>query len=317
MSLFTSARTLAATAILSATLFSGCTAHQQDALLSKVTEIGREKAGLQLASTHTLDVDMTYLERRTDGPVVMLVHGFSANKDAWLRFASFLPENYHVVVPDLAGHGDTPAADSYDLEVQAERLHALAAQLGIAKFHIAGNSMGGAIATIYASKYPEQIESLTLIDAAGMDGANKSDYFRMLEQGTNPLIATDKDSFEFRMDMVMAKPPALPWPLRPALMRQTVARADINRVIFKDMIATRERMSGDDFKQLVDDKVEMPALIMWGDQDRVLDVSAVDTFKTYIPQAQVEIFEGIGHVPMLEIPEESAAVLTRFISHLD
>ncbi|MEK9713599.1 MAG: alpha/beta hydrolase, partial [Thalassolituus sp.] len=173
------------------------------------------------------------------------------------------------------------------------------------------------ISTIYATKYPEHLASLILIDSAGMDGANKSEYFQMLEQGTNPLIADDKESFEFRMDMVMSQPPALPWPLRPALVRDTVARAPLNREIFADMIATRERMSGPEYEALVDEKVEMPALIMWGKEDRVLDVSAVEAFKQIIPQAAVTIYEEVGHVPMLEIPEESAMTVAAFINGLD
>ena len=308
---------IAAALTTTMTGLSGCTAHQQDALFAKVTELGRDKAGLEKHQVETLDIEMTYLERKADGPVIMLVHGFSANKDTWLRFADYLPDNFHIIAPDLAGHGESDKADTYDLEAQADRLHALAGKLGIKRFHIAGNSMGGAISTIYATKYPEQLASLILIDSAGMDGANKSEYFQMLEQGTNPLIADDKESFEFRMDMVMSQPPALPWPLRPALVRDTVARAPLNREIFADMIATRERMSGPEYKALVDEKVEMPALIMWGKEDRVLDVSAVEAFKQIIPQAAVTIYDEVGHVPMLEIPEESAMTVTAFINGLD
>lgn len=297
-------------------LLTGCTAHQQDALFAKVTEIGRDKAGLEKHQTTTIDIEMTYIERKGTGPTVMLIHGFSSNKDTWLRFADYLPEDYHVIAPDLAGHGDSSTAESYDLELQADRLHVLAGKLGIEQFHIVGNSMGGAISTIYATKYPSQLKSLTLMDAAGLDGKNKSEYFTILETGTNPLIATDKDSFEFRMDMVMAQPPILPWPIRPALVRDTVARAELNYEIFDDMIATRERLSGDTYKQIIKTAVEMPTLIMWGEQDRVLDVSAVDTFKTVIPQAKVEIFKGVGHLPMLEIPKDSAHALADFINSL-
>ena len=118
------------------------------------------------------------------------------------------------------------------------------------------------------------------------------------------------------MDMVMAQPPILPWPIRPALVRDTVARAELNYEIFDDMIATRERLSGDTYKQIIKTAVEMPTLIMWGEQDRVLDVSAVDTFKTVIPQAKVEIFKGVGHLPMLEIPKDSAHALADFINSL-
>ncbi|MEK9713598.1 MAG: alpha/beta fold hydrolase [Thalassolituus sp.] len=117
------------TAALTTTMtgLSGCTAHQQDALFAKVTELGRDKAGLEKHQVETLDIEMTYLERKADGPVIMLVHGFSANKDTWLRFADYLPDNYHIIAPDLAGHGESEKADSYDLEAQADRLNPLCA----------------------------------------------------------------------------------------------------------------------------------------------------------------------------------------------
>src|SRR5690554_5488259 len=90
-------------------LLSGCTASQQDALLHRVTETGRQQAGLTAATVQAEDVAMSYLERPGDGPVIMLVHGFSANKDTWLRFAAELPADYRIIAPDLAVHADTPA----------------------------------------------------------------------------------------------------------------------------------------------------------------------------------------------------------------
>ena len=259
---------------------------------------------------------MTYLERQGEGPVMLLLHGFSANKDTWIQFAAELPENYRLIVPDLAGHGDTPApkGEDYNLIRQAERLNQLMANLNISKFHIAGNSMGGAISAIYASLYPQQVSSLTLIDAAGVDAPNQSEYMAALAEGKNPLIATDEASFEFRMDFVMSKAPPLPWPLRPALMRKTLARQQLNEDIFEDMMATRKQLEDTGFEARLSEAVTMPTLIIWGDEDRVLDVSAVEVFKQKIPHAQVKIYEGIGHLPMVEIPEETAILYSEFVA---
>jgi len=116
-----------------------------------------------------------------------------------------------------------------------------------------------------------------------VDAPNPSEYMQALAQGQNPLIATDEASFEYRMDFVMEKAPPFPWPLRPALMRKTLARVDINRAIFDDMLATRERLEQSGFEQQLSDKISMPTLIIWGAQDRVLDVSAVEVFKQFIP----------------------------------
>ncbi|MEE3210010.1 MAG: alpha/beta hydrolase, partial [Pseudomonadota bacterium] len=261
--------------------------------------------------------EMNYLIRKGDGPILMLVHGFSANNSTWLQFADKLPDNYYLIAPDLAGHGKSSEADSYDLERQAERLKALAEHLNLGPFHIIGNSMGGAISAIYSARFPEDIASLILIDSAGLDGENQSQFFAELEAGDNPLIATDEASFEYRMDLILEKQPPLPWPIRPALIRETVERAPLNREIFDDMLATRERMDQNEMKRMISSNVNMPALIMWGEKDRVLDVSAVAEFKKVIPQAEVKIYPDLGHVPMLEDPSASAETISSFISKLD
>ncbi|MDF1762384.1 MAG: alpha/beta hydrolase [Oleibacter sp.] len=302
-------------ALVSSQLLSGCSAKQQDDLLQTITEWGREHSDLTLHSAQAEDVEMSYLERRRTGPTLVMLHGFSANKDTWLHLAADLPEDYTLFAPDFAGHGDSSiAADgNYDLEKQVERLHALLEMQNLEQFHLAGNSMGGAIATLYAMKYPEEIKSLILIDAAGVDGKNKSPFFTMLEKGENVLIATDKESFERRMDLILEKPPLIPWPIRPALVRMTINNAEINKEIFADMMATRERLKGEDYRLAMSKELTMPVQILWGSDDHILDVSAVDEFKRYLPQAEVVIFDGIGHVPMVEAPGKTADAVTDFV----
>jgi pimeloyl-ACP methyl ester carboxylesterase len=189
--------------------------------------------------------------------------------------------------------------------------------LGIDSFHIVGNSMGGNISTIFSTRYPNRVKSLTLIDSAGVDGDSPSEYLKFLDEGKNPLIATDEESFEYRIDFSMSKPPLLPWPLRPAFLRDTLAREAINKKIFKDMRMSQNELTAAGFEQQITNviaKNNIPTLIMWGEEDRVLDVSAAAAFKKLIPQAQVKIFPEIGHLPMVEIPSESAEVYQEFLS---
>ncbi|MAD44203.1 MAG: alpha/beta hydrolase [Oceanospirillaceae bacterium] len=297
---------------------SGCTNTQQDTLLEKTMAFGRHAVGFDVRTQDVGDVQMNYMERQADGPVVVLVHGFSANKETWLKLAAELPENYYLIAPDLAGHGETPAPDNgdYNLVRQAERIHALMAAKGIRRFHIAGNSMGGAISAIYATLYPQQLESLILIDSAGVDAPQPSLFMQSLAEGQNPLIATDKKSFEYRWNLIMEEPPFVPWPIRPAIVRKTINRADINREIFSDMLATKETLNEKRFEQDLHRKVTMPTLILWGEKDHILDVSAAGVFKQLIPQAEVTIYPETGHVPQIEVPEETAASLVQFISSL-
>ena len=83
------------------------------------------------------------------------------------------------------------------------------------------------------------------------------------------------------------------------------------------MMGTKERLEGEDFHQkLVDLAAQnpIPTLIMWGEEDRVLDVSAVEEFQKLLPHAEVKIYEGVGHLPMMEIPNESAEFYQSFVA---
>jgi len=309
--------------IFTVLLVAGCSNQQQDDIFKAVVEAGRDSAGLVKKQEKALDVEMVYLERMPEGeakgPTIVLAHGFSANKDTWIRFITAIDKKYHVIAIDWAGHGDNERDlnGNYDLFQQADRLHALMQAKGINKFHLAGNSMGGAISAIYAMKYPNELASLALMNSAGIDGKNKSEYFQALEKGSNPLIASDLESFDYRMGFTMSQPPFLPWPLKPALVRITLSRFDINNKIFNDMMGTKERLEGEDFHQkLVDLAAQnpIPTLIMWGEEDRVLDVSAVEEFQKLLPHAEVKVYEGVGHLPMMEIPNKSAEFYESFVA---
>lgn len=315
----------ALTLITSSFLFTGCTNSQQDRFYTEVMSLARDSAGLEVKTAPAGDVNLTYMERQgteDNAESIVLLHGFSADKDNWILFTRALDKKYHVIAIDLAGHGDSDKSltTDYDLIKQAERLDTFLSGLDINSFHLAGNSMGGAISVIYNLNYPNKVKSLTLIDSAGVDGNTPSEFYKVLEEGKNPLIATDKASFEYRMDFTMTQPPFLPWPLRPSLIRQTIAREDINKKIFADMLATRDRLGMSNFQQQIQAmmaKDPLPTMIMWGKEDRVLDVSAVEAFKELIPQATVHIFPNVGHLPMVEIPSESAAVYEQFLSTVE
>ncbi len=103
-------------------------------------------------------------------PMLLLLHGFSADHAVWLRFARHFTHDYFVVIPDLAGHGETGYVLEldYGIDAQAQRVCSMMKMLGHEHAHAVGNSMGGMIAAHIASHYQEQVLSLTVIDPAGI-----------------------------------------------------------------------------------------------------------------------------------------------------
>ena len=250
--------------------------------------------------------------------VIIMLHGFAVDKDNWIRFARNFP-NHRVIIPDLPGHGESSYNPElvYDFHSQAEWLNDFTEQLELTKFHLIGNSMGGGIAAFYAHAYSDKVSSITLIDAAGVHPPKQSQLQKIIENNEpNPLIIRTEKDFDRLREFAMEDQPFLPWPASLVLARKSMARQAINDKIFADIndYAERVKVSKENLKVL--SEIQQPAFILWGREDRALDVSSVEVFEQYLPNSSSFIMEGVGHGPMIERPEESAKLVLGFLNGL-
>ncbi|WP_430461735.1 alpha/beta fold hydrolase [Thalassolituus sp. LLYu03] len=278
---------------------------------------------LSSLNRHELDAaghHWVYLDSGTpDAPVLLLLHGFAVDKDNWLRFARDFSD-YRVIAPDLPGHGESSfdPAQTYDFAHQAQWLDAFVQALDLKQpLHVMGNSMGGGIALMFAAQHPQQVASVTLFDAAGVYPPKASDFQTIIDQGLpNPLVVTSTADYDALREFAMVQQPFLPWPASDVLAARAIARNSINTRIFSDIhnAAEAARGSGDNLQLL--QQVTQPVLIVWGEKDRVLDVSSVGVFSQYLPHSQSHVFPDVGHAPMLEVPQQSADLVRGFLSDL-
>jgi pimeloyl-ACP methyl ester carboxylesterase len=227
----------------------------------------------------------------------------------WPRFAKHFVDDYRIVIPDLAGHGDTGFDASWDYSgpAQAKRVAALMDALGIEKAHITGNSMGGFITGWFAVLFPEKTITAAPMDPGGVASPIPSDMEKMLAEGKNPFSVESVEDFKRFYPMTMAKPPFLPPSVLAAMAEQYMARKPELEAIFP-------YLHGRDGLLPELPKVELPLMVIWGDHDRLLHVSAGQVWVDAAPNAKLHIFEGIGHMPMVEIPAQTADVYRTFIS---
>ena len=246
---------------------------------------------------------------RMDAEPVVLVHGFGASKENWLLMAGLLARRYRLIIPDLPGFGESHfiASSNYRLATQADRLHRILTQLDCGPVHLVGNSMGGAISGITAARHPEQVLSLTLMNAAGLRGHRASDFERSLLKGQNPLIPGNiLDVARLFRIATWRNRHGLSALLTPLMYREMVHRNPVNHRIFRDMLEIDEAPEG------VFSTIQCPTLIMWGERDAVLDVSCAERFQAIIPHARQRIFQDVGHLPMVEAPGLTARSLRSF-----
>ncbi|MGB7410000.1 MAG: alpha/beta fold hydrolase [Sphingopyxis granuli] len=246
-------------------------------------------------------------------PTLLLVHGFSGDKDNWSFLAPYLTRDYHVVAPDLPGFGENERnpALAYDIAAQTARLKAFADALGLQRPHIAGNSMGGWIALRYALDYPDALSSLILLDNAGVNGTNESDLQKQAaNEDYNPLVLASLEDADRLVAMVVHKPPHIPRRLKPVLYADALRYRDQLDAAFW-VIATemRDHPLNDRLGE-----VKVPTLIIWGRHDRLIDVSCVAELERGIAGSRSHVFEHVGHVPMVEDPKATAAVMREFLA---
>ena len=240
------------------------------------------------------------------GEAVLLVHGMAGSKENWYPTARYLSPRYRVIIPDQLGFGASEDARDRDYRIvsQARRLDRFATELGLGRFHLVGHSMGGAIAGVYASGHPERLLSLSLLDSAGV--AFKPNAFtESLERGENPFATESAAKFDAFLGMVFEHPPFAPPRLRAAYARRMAGRAPLWNQIIAEVKSPGSRY----ILQPLLGKISAPTLVLWCRRDRLIDVSAVEVFRQALPSAEIAILEDCGHMPMMEQPQATAALL--------
>ncbi len=271
-----------------------------------------ESAGLVEKST-SVDAFKIFYHEGGKGETILLVHGFGLSKESWTVFAKSLTPKYHVVIIDLPGHGKSSKLmdQSYTIDIQADRINKFADKLKLKKFHIVGNSMGGTIAGEYAVKYPERLLSLALFDTGGVPSAERSEYISLIYQGKNVLIANTLEEYNKTLEFLFFKVPPMSKSVKEADFKRTIADAKIKRKIFPDMLSG----STPPLETKLQD-IKAPTLILWGDKDRITDVSSTKILEEGISNSKTIIMKDCGHMPMTERPEETAEHYLAFIKDI-
>jgi abhydrolase domain-containing protein 6 len=277
------------------------------AALAGLVALGRRLGRLRLRETTVDGHRVPFLEGGRGEPLLLL-HGFGANKDNWLPIAPQLTRHCHVYAPDLPGFGDSTRRDDadYGLESQLDRITAFADALGLERFHLGGNSMGGYLAAMFAARHPDRVASLWLLAPAGAMGAEASETLALIEQGDNPLVTDTMEQFERLAALCFTRQPWLPAQLKRPLLARARREASFNHKIFSDIFGEPVALEGRI------DGLATPSLVAWGDDDRVLHPSGLDIVVGLLPNAERILMPHMGHVPMIERPAETAADYLRF-----
>jgi pimeloyl-ACP methyl ester carboxylesterase len=240
------------------------------------------------------------------GPTVILLHGLGGSTQAWQFNITALAEKYHVVVPDQIGFGksDKPLVN-YRIRTYVDFLDQFCKQLKIERASLIGNSMGGWIAAAFTAAFPDRVDRLVLVDAAGY--APPKDLDTRTFYGLNPttregmkvLVAKVFYSKAFQTD---------------AAIEQAIAARLAAGDGYTINSITESIIRGEDFLDDTVKTIKRPTLIIWGRQDGLVPLAEGEHFNKDIAGSKLIVFDQCGHVPNFEKAGEFNAAVLKFLS---
>lgn len=247
-----------------------------------------------------------------DGIPVMLLHGSYGTSRWWEGFATALPEEIYALAPDLRGCGGSSKTDSgYSIAEQAEDVASLASALGWDDFHLVAHSSSGAIAVEYALTHPGKLSTLMLVSTVPVEGVfTPIDGYMLLEQmrSNRALLMQAMALLMPRVAGAVQRGEAVESALFETLVDDAQDMAPAAFVDVARSLSQWNRFA--DARQLT-----LPTLLVWGDQDVIVDREATTRTLIAIPGANnLEVMHGVGHGPMLEAPQRLAEIYVNFIT---
>jgi pimeloyl-ACP methyl ester carboxylesterase len=273
----------------------------------------------QTAASRYVEVDGKYFHYRIEGsgPTLILLHGVMASLHTWDGWVEQLASKYRIIRLDLPGFGlsdPLTSPDHYSPEHSIEMFDKLRAAFGVERFLLAGNSLGGFLSWFYAAHHPDRVEKLILVDPIAYPQALPGVISFASLPGIGEIARhwAPRVLVEQNVRQVYGDPSAI--------TKATVERYyellmhETNR---SSMVAyfRRIRQFAKDVKIApVVRKIQTPTLLMWGGKDRWVPPALIEKWKRDVKQLEVKVYPSAGHVPMEELPVETARDAHEFFS---
>ena len=279
--------------------------------LNFITNLNIKLAKMKVKNISTSKGRVEYIEGGNNNTeVLLLLHGITADKNQWPIFAKQFIKKYRVIALDLPpfGNSEIDWNYKYSLKNQAKLLKEIIDKLEISNFHIVGNSMGGGVAAEFVLQNPNLVKSLALFDTMGVYSAKRTDFLNNLESGENNfLLIQNFQDIDKMFEVLFYKSPFTPKKIKREILRLGKENFKINNYIFDNLIEEDYWLENELHK------IDIPTLILWGEDDKIFDKSSTEVIEKNIKNTTLVIIEKCGHLPMFERPKATAKAYQNFL----
>ncbi|XP_053339126.1 monoacylglycerol lipase ABHD6b [Clarias gariepinus] len=254
-------------------------------------------------------------------PSILMLHDFSSHKDTWLSLIKYLPKHLHLLCVDMPGHEGTTrtSAEDYSIQGQVRRIRQFVETIHLNRkpFHLVGNSMGGNVAGVYAACYPTDVCSMTLICPTGVKypsktESEKNNHELELSEYTLgiALIPSTPQEMEDMLKLCSHVRFKVPQQILQGLVDVRLPHNSFYHEVFMEIIKEKSKYALHEHMHLMTTSLQ----VIWGKQDKVVDVSGAWLLAKALPSCRVDVLENCGHSVVMERPQRTAKLILDFIN---
>ncbi len=280
----------------------------------RVPDIPLKDLKARYASSPSQFIDIKGLQvhyrKQGEGESIILLHGTGASLHTWEPWVEQLQDSFEVITVDLPAFGLTGPHPNHDYSMQAYSsfLSDFSQVIGIKRFHLAGNSLGGRVAWTFTLDHPERVDKLILIASAGYPHESPA-LFKLI---ANPLLGpifrhlTAKSLVRENLEEVYHQDAKVTDVLVDRYYQLGLREGNRDALIAR--VKTKYQNRIHEISQ-----IEQETLLMWGEHDPWVPLADATKFNQAIKNSRIVSYPDAGHIPMEEVPLKSAADAMAFL----
>ena len=246
-------------------------------------------------SVSLADGTVWYMEAGTGEPILLL-HGIFGIKEHWQALGVLLARSFRVIAPDLPLHGKSKSfgSDYAAPQAMARVLSQFVTELGLQRYHTAGNSLGAALAAVLGAVDAGRVASVAFLGAPPVRSPVESEVDRARANGINLLVPKTMEEFDRKISLLFSGTPSI----QPDVLRN-VAAEEIKH--WQENTDLWNRVLGAFyFMEPYIDRIVAPTLCIWGQDDRCNDSSGAAPLGARLKDGKIVVVPGAGHAVMQE-----------------
>jgi pimeloyl-ACP methyl ester carboxylesterase len=258
---------------------------------------------------------LAYIEMgNLSGPPIVMIHGYTDSARDWVPMLPYVSKRFHLILVDIRGHGQSSKPEccygrldfAYDIKLLLDALH-------VQKTDLVGHSLGTIIVQTFAEYWPERTGRVVLISSTGgmpPDALKKPPEFDFIQE-----IRNLKEPIEANSPFMIAWWDS-PTPVDPDFISRQ--RKDAAAIPLRVWLAVLDQTLFDmnnyaDLQRTLP-RLKAPTLLIWGSKDPIMEEPMRKSLRDALPNAQVKVFEGLGHNPFWENPSGVAQAVGAFLA---